>query len=33
MALSANDDKGIKSIDSIETCAYETYKEIIHKKE
>ena len=31
IALSANDDKG--SIDSVETYAYVTNKEIIHKEE
>ena len=32
-ALSANHDKRTQSIDSIETYAYETSKEIMHKKE
>ena len=31
--LSANDDKGIKSIDSIETYAYGTSKDLVRKKE
>ena len=31
-ALSTNNDKTIQSIDSIETYAYRTNKEIIHKK-
>ena len=31
--LSANDDKRIQSIESIETCTYETNKYIIYKNE
>ena len=30
--LTANDDKRIQAIDSIETFAYRTNKEIMHKK-
>ena len=33
IALSANDDKRIQSIDSIETYAYGTSKELIYKNE
>ena len=33
IALCANDDRRIKSIDSIEACTCGTNKEIIHKKE
>ena len=33
IALSANHDKRIQSIDSIETYAYKSNKEIINKKE
>ena len=32
IALSANDDKRIQSIDSIETYSYGTNREIIHRK-
>ena len=33
IALSANDDKRMQSIDSIETYAYITNEEIIHRKQ
>ena len=33
IALSANDDKRIQSIDSVETYAYRTSKDLICKKE
>ena len=33
IALSSNDDKRIQSIDSIETCAYRTSKDLVRKKE
>ena len=33
IALSANDDKKMQTIDSIETYAYGTNEEIVHKKE
>ena len=33
IALSANDNKRAQSIDSIETYAYESNEEMIHKKE
>ena len=33
IALSANDDKRIQSIDSLETYAYETSKDLVCKKE
>ena len=33
IALSANDDKKMQTIDSIETNAYGTNEEIVHKKE
>ena len=33
IVLSANNDKRIKSIDSIETYAYETSKDLIYQKE
>ena len=33
IALSANDDKKMQPIDSIETYAHGTNKEIVHKKE
>ena len=33
IALSANDDKKMQPIDSIETNAHGTNKEIVHKKE
>ena len=33
IALSSNDDKRMKSIDSIETYAYETNKDLVSKKE
>ena len=33
IALSSNDDKRIQSIDSIETCAHRTSKDLVRKKE
>ena len=33
ITLSANDDNKIQSIDSIESCAYETSKNVVYKKE
>ena len=33
IALSANDDKRIQSIDSVETYAYRTNEETLHQKE
>ena len=33
ITLSSNDDKRIQSIDSIETCAYGTSKDLICKEE
>ena len=32
-ALSSNDDKRMQSIDSIETCAYGTSKDLVSEKE
>ena len=33
IALGSNDDKGMQSIDSIETYAYETIKDLVSEKE